>query len=65
MLSPSRFDIHLMREEDRNAALALLMKSFFHDEPLAKYLELREPMDFAKSVINDAVNDQCSFVAYD
>ena len=65
MLSPSKFDIHLMREVDRDSALALLIKSFFHDEPLAKYLQLGEPIDFAKNVINDAINDQCSFVAYD
>jgi ribosomal protein S18 acetylase RimI-like enzyme len=54
-----------MREEDRIPALTLLINSFFHDEPLAKYLQLGEPTDFAKNVINDALNDQCSFVAYD
>ncbi len=63
--SSSRFDIHLMHEEDRIPALTLLLNSFFHDEPLAKCLQLEEPIDFAKSVINDAINDQCSFVAYD
>jgi N-acetylglutamate synthase-like GNAT family acetyltransferase len=65
MLSSSRFTVHLMREEDRIPALTLLINSFFRDEPLAKCLELGEPMDFAKNVINGAVNDQCSFVAYD
>lgn len=54
-----------MREEDRDSALGLLTKSFFRDEPLAKYLQLDEPIDFAKNVIYDAINDQCSFVAYD
>jgi N-acetylglutamate synthase-like GNAT family acetyltransferase len=65
MLSSSRFTVHLMREEDRIPALTLLINSFFRDEPLAKCLELGEPMDFAKNVINGALNDQCSFVAYD
>jgi len=32
---------------------------------LVKYLQLGEPIDFAKTVINDALNYQCSFVAYD
>jgi ribosomal protein S18 acetylase RimI-like enzyme len=54
-----------MHEEDRNKVLSLLLNSFFQDEPLAKYLELGEPIDFAKNVINDAINDQCSFVVYD
>lgn len=65
MLSSSRFNIHLMVEEDRLSALNLLINSFFHDEPLAKYLELGEPIDFAKNIINDGINDQCSFVVYD
>ncbi len=65
MLSSSRFDMHLMREEDRIPALTLLLNSFFRDEPLAKCLEVGEPIDFAKNVINDALTDQCSFVAYD
>ncbi len=65
MLSLSRFNVHLMREEDRIPALTLLINSFFRDEPLAKCLELGEPIDFAKNVINDSLNDQCSFVAYD
>jgi len=65
MLSSSQFNIHLMREEDRIPALTLLINSFFHDEPLAKCLELEEPIDYAKNIINDALNDQCSFVAYD
>ncbi|CAF2587166.1 unnamed protein product [Rotaria sp. Silwood2] len=54
-----------MCEEDRIPVLNLLTKSFFHDEPLAKCLQLGEPIDFAKNVINDALNGQCSFVAYD
>jgi ribosomal protein S18 acetylase RimI-like enzyme len=54
-----------MREEDRNKVLSLLLKSFFQDEPLAKYLELGKPIDFANNLINDAINDQCSFVVYD
>ncbi|CAF0765927.1 unnamed protein product [Adineta steineri] len=65
MLSSSRFNIHLLREEDRIPALTLLINSFFHDEPLAKCVELEEPIDFAKTIINDAINNQCSFVAYD
>ncbi len=65
MLPSSRFDMHLMREEDRIPALTLLLNSFFRDEPLAKCLEVGEPIDFAKNVINDALTDQCSFVAYD
>ncbi|CAF0726539.1 unnamed protein product [Adineta steineri] len=65
MLSSSRFNIHVLREEDRIPALTLLINSFFHDEPLAKCVELEEPLDFAKTIINDAINNQCSFVAYD
>ncbi|CAF0988516.1 unnamed protein product [Adineta steineri] len=65
MLSSSRFNIHVLREEDRIPALTLLINSFFHDEPLAKCVELEEPIDFAKTIINDAINNQCSFVAYD
>lgn len=65
MLSSSRFNIHLMVEEDRIPALTLLKNSFFRDEPLAKYLELDEPKDFAINVVNDAINEQCSFVVYD
>ena len=65
MLSPSQFTIHLLREEDRIPALTLLINSFFRDEPLAKCLEIEHPIDFAKNVINDALNDQCSFVVHD
>ncbi|CAF0723823.1 unnamed protein product [Adineta steineri] len=65
MSSSSRFHIRLMREEDRNEVLSLLINSFFQEEPLAKCLELNEPIDFAKNVINDALQDKCSFVAYD
>ncbi|CAF0765911.1 unnamed protein product [Adineta steineri] len=65
MLSSSRFNIHLLREEDRIPALTLLINSFFHDEPLAKCVELEEPIDFAKTIINDAINNQCSFVYRD
>ncbi|CAF0862820.1 unnamed protein product [Rotaria sordida] len=65
MLPSSRFNVHLMCEEDRIPVLTLLTNSFFRDEPLAKYLQLGEPMDFAKNVINDALKDKCSFVAYD
>ncbi|CAF0723814.1 unnamed protein product [Adineta steineri] len=65
MSSSSRFHIRLMREEDRNEVLSLLLNSFFQDEPLAKCLELNQPIDFAKNVINDALQDKCSFVAYD
>ncbi|CAF0739866.1 unnamed protein product [Adineta steineri] len=65
MSSSSRFHVRLMREEDRNEVLSLLMNSFFQEEPLAKCLELNQPIDFAKNVINDALQDQCSFVAYD
>jgi ribosomal protein S18 acetylase RimI-like enzyme len=53
-----------MCEEDRNKVLSLLLTSFFQDEPLAKCLQLGEPIDFAKNIINDAINDQCSFVVY-
>jgi N-acetylglutamate synthase-like GNAT family acetyltransferase len=54
-----------MCEEDRNKVLSLLLNSFFVDEPLAKYLQLDKPIDFAIKLINDAINDQCSFVVYD
>ncbi|CAF3913470.1 unnamed protein product, partial [Adineta steineri] len=36
-----------------------------HEEPLAKCLELNEPIDFIKNIIKDALQDQCSFVVYD
>ncbi|CAF0869717.1 unnamed protein product [Rotaria sordida] len=54
-----------MREKNRNEVLSLLINSFFQDEPLAKCLQLEEPIDFAKSIINNALHDQCSFVVYD
>lgn len=54
-----------MRDEDRIPVLTLLINSFFLEEPLAKCLQIQEPIDFAKNVINDALKDQCSFVAYD
>ncbi|CAF0981743.1 unnamed protein product [Rotaria sordida] len=54
-----------MREKNRNEVLSLLINSFFQDEPLAKCLQLEEPIDFAKSIINNALHDQCSFVIYD
>ncbi|CAF1151252.1 unnamed protein product [Rotaria sp. Silwood1] len=65
MMPSSRFNIHLMTEDDRIPVLNLLTKSFFHEEPLAKCLQLGEPMDFANNVINDTLKDQCSFVGYD
>jgi N-acetylglutamate synthase-like GNAT family acetyltransferase len=64
MSSSSTFSIRLMGEEDRDAVLSLLLNSFFRDEPLAKCLELGEPIEFAKNIINDVLHDQCSFVAY-
>ena len=65
MSSLSRFTIRLMREEDRNKVLFLLLNSFFQEEPLAKYLQLGAPMNFANNTINSAIHDQCSFVVYD
>lgn len=64
MSSSSEFTIDLMREENRDDVLSLLLNSFFQDEPLAKCLELDQPIDFAKTIINDALHDQCSFVVY-
>jgi len=64
-MSSSRFHIDLMREKDRNKVLFLLLNSFFQEEPLAKYVELGAPMNFANNIINDAIHDQCSFVIYD
>jgi len=54
-----------MCENDREKVLNLLLNSFFQDEPLAKHLELGKPIDFAESIFNDALKDQCSFVVYD
>ncbi|CAF1341963.1 unnamed protein product [Rotaria magnacalcarata] len=65
MLSSPGFNVRLMCEEDRIHVLNLLVSSFFRDEPLAKCLQVKEPIDFANNVISDALNDQCSFVAYD
>jgi hypothetical protein len=48
MSSVSPFSINLMREENRNEVLSLLINSFFQDEPLAKCLELGKAIDFGK-----------------
>jgi ribosomal protein S18 acetylase RimI-like enzyme len=53
-----------MCEVHRIETVSLLMSSFFRDEPLAKCLQLGEPIDFAQRVIDDALRDQCSFVAF-
>jgi ribosomal protein S18 acetylase RimI-like enzyme len=63
MSSQRPFHVSLLREEHRIQTISLLMKSFFRDEPLAKYLRLGEPRDFAERVVDDALRDQCSFVA--
>lgn len=54
-----------MTESDRLGSLSLLAKSFFLDEPLAKHIELGVPIEFAESVVDESINDRCSFVAYD
>ena len=54
-----------MQEEDRNEVLSLLMNSFFQKESSAKCLQLNDPLDFAKNLINDTLYDRCSFVVDD
>jgi len=61
----SRFRIEILSENDRDNIVNLLLNSFFLEEPLAKCLNLGQPMDFAQQLVDDALKDQCSFVIYD
>ncbi len=65
MSSSSKFEIRLMHEDDYNQVLSLLTNSFFHDEPIARCLQVTETLEFSKKIINDCLQDQCSFIAYD
>lgn len=65
MLSSSRFLIRLLNEDDRQSAYALLVDSFFIDEPVARHLHLETPVEFAQTLLDEAIRDRCSFVAFD
>lgn len=61
----SRFRINQLREQDRHDVIHLLLNSFFKDEPIAKYLQLNKPIEFAEKIFNDSLKEQCSFVIHD
>ena len=61
----STFRIEQMCENDRNDVLNLLLNSFFKDEPLAKYLQLNKPIEFAENIFNNSLKENCSFVIHD
>jgi ribosomal protein S18 acetylase RimI-like enzyme len=65
MPEPSKFEIRPMREDDYNQVLSLLTNSFFHDEPIARCLQVTDPLEFSKNTFHGCLQDQCSFVAYD
>lgn len=65
MPEPSKFEIRPMREDDYNQVLSLLINSFFHDEPIARCLQVTDPLEFSKNTFHGCLQDQCSFVAYD
>jgi ribosomal protein S18 acetylase RimI-like enzyme len=65
MPGPSKFEIRPMREDDYNQVLSLLTNSFFHDEPIARCLQVTDPLEFSKNTFHGCLQDQCSFVAYD
>lgn len=61
----SRFSIEQLNEKHRNDVIDLLLDSFFEEEPLAKYLQLNRPIQFAENLFHDALKHQCSFVVYE
>lgn len=65
MPSSPTFEIRLMQKSDYESVFLLLQSSFFKDEPITRCIELTETADFAKSIIDDCLPDQCSFVAVD
>ncbi len=65
MSSPLHFEIRLMRIDDYNQVLSLLTNSFFHDEPIARCLQVTETLEFSRNIFNNCLQDQCSFIGYD
>ncbi|CAF1161252.1 unnamed protein product [Adineta steineri] len=63
MSSSLTFKIRLLHENDHDQVLSLLLNSFFKDEPVAQCLQLTEPLEFAKNIIKNCLQDQCSSVA--
>jgi len=61
----SKYEIRLMNKNDYNQVLSLLKNSFFQDEPIARCLQVTQTLEFANHVINDCLNEQCSFIVYD
>jgi ribosomal protein S18 acetylase RimI-like enzyme len=67
MSTSLKYEIRRMHEDDYDQVLALLTKSFFHDEPITRHLQVteNETLGFSKNTITACLQDQCSFVAYD
>ncbi|UJR32680.1 hypothetical protein I4U23_020140 [Adineta vaga] len=63
MALSTTFDIRLMKEDDYDQVLSLLLNSFFKDEPITKCIQLTETLDFAKDIVKNCLQNQCSFVA--
>ena len=61
----SKFNFRLMHEADYDQVLFLFINSFLRDEPITQCLHVTETSEFAKTIINDCLKHQCSFVAYD
>lgn len=65
---PPQIDLCMMIEEHREQVFALVIDTFFRDEPLNKCLAFEipnEPMEFTEMIVSLALQDQCSFVAID
>ena len=65
---PPQINFCRMTEEHREQVFALVIDTFFRDEPLNKCLAFdipNEPMEFTEMIVALAVQDQCSFVAID
>lgn len=65
---PPAIDFCLMTEEHRDQVFQLVTQTFFRDEPLNRTLAFDipdEPAEFAIDVLEQALKDQCSFVAID
>ena len=64
----SSIEIIPLAAEHREAIINLLVKSFFHQEPLNEKLEFdlpNEPMLWIEHSIEHSLKDECSFVAID
>ena len=68
MPSESSIDIVPLASEHRQPVINLLMSSFFLQEPLNAALQFEiphEPMSWVDHILDEALRDQCSFVAID